>query len=117
VSPPAAIQGFRAALARMNSLQYLDRFVERTGIREPLLDLVPYIQFNYSQPFIASRLTTSPDFRLTPGIAYSGNTFEISVGPQIALNRAYASGDRVAVLGLVEIFYDEIFPTLGRNPF
>jgi hypothetical protein len=42
------------------SLQYLDHFVRRTGIRKPLLDLVPYVQFNYSQAFIASRLTTSP---------------------------------------------------------
>jgi hypothetical protein len=99
------------------SLRYLDRFVERTGIREPLVDLVPYLQFNYSQAFIASRLTTKPDFRLTPGIAYLGDTFEISIGPQIALNDAYQSGDRVAVLGLVEVFYDSIFPALGWNPF
>jgi hypothetical protein len=99
------------------SLQYLNRFVEPTDLRQPLLDLVPYVQFNYSQAFIASRLTTSPDFRLTPGIAYLGDTFEISLGPQIALNGARQSGDRVAVLGLLEIFYDEIFPALGWNPF
>jgi hypothetical protein len=99
------------------SLQYLDRFVHPTDIRRPLLDLVPYVQFNYSQAFIASRLTTSPDFRLTPGIAYLGNTFEISVGPQMALNGAYANGDRVAALGLMEIFYDEILPAFGGNPF
>lgn len=99
------------------SLQYLDDFVERIGIREPVLDLVPYIQFNYSQAFITSRLTTSPDFRLTPGIAYLGDTFEVSLGPQIALNGAHASGDGVGLLGLVEIFYDESFPTLGWNPF
>ena len=99
------------------SLQYLDHFVHSTDIRQPLLDLVPYVQFNYSQAFIASRLTTSPDFRLTPGIAYLGDSFEISLGPQIALNGAHAGGDRVAVLGLVEIFYDEIFPALGWNPF
>jgi hypothetical protein len=99
------------------SLQYLDHFVEPTGVREPLLDLVPYVQFNYSQAFIASRLTTKPDFRLTPGIAYLGDTFQISLGPQIALNGAHAGGDRVGLLGLVEIFYDEISPTLGWNPF
>lgn len=96
------------------SLRYLDGFVERNGIRTPILDLVPYVQFNYSQAFIASRLTTSPDFRLTPGIAYLGDTFEVTFGPQIALN-AHASGDKVAVLGLVEIFSDGIFPSLARN--
>jgi hypothetical protein len=99
------------------SLRYLDRFVEPVGIRRPLLQLVPYVQFNYSQAFIASRLTTSPDFRLVPGIAYMGNMFEISLAPQIAINGAHASADRVAILGLVEIFYDEIFPRLGWKPF
>jgi hypothetical protein len=116
VQGPANSDAF-ANLELEYSLQYLDRFVERTRIDEPLLDLVPYIQFNYSQAFIASRLTTSPDFRLTPGIAYLGDTFEISLGSQIALNGAHASGDRAGLLGLVEIFYDEILPTLGWNPF
>ncbi len=99
------------------SLQYLDRFVKQASVDRPFRRLVPYVQFNYSQAFIASRLTTSPDFRLIPGMAYLGDDFLCSVGPQIALNGAYQSGDRVAVLGLVEIFYDDIFPTLGWNPF
>jgi hypothetical protein len=99
------------------SLNYLDRFVERLNIGRPWIDLVPYIQFNYTQSFIASRLTTSPDFRLTPGIAYLGDYCELSVGTQIALNIAAPNGDRVAVLGLVEIFYDDIFPALNWNPF
>lgn len=116
VQGPANSDDF-ANLELEYSLEYLNRFVERTRIGEPLLDLVPYVQFNYSQSFIASRLTTRPDFRLTPGIAYLGDTFEISLGPQIALNGAHASGASVALLGLVEIFYDEIFPTLGWNPF
>lgn len=99
------------------SLRYLDRFVERTSVPEPLIDIVPYVEFDYSQTFIDSHLTTSPDFRLTPGIAYLGDTFLLSFGPQIALNGAYQSGDRVAVVGLVEIFYDDIFPILRWNPF
>jgi hypothetical protein len=41
----------------------------------------------------------------------------LSVGAQVALNGAVPSGDHVAVLGLVEIFYDNIFPVLGWNPF
>jgi hypothetical protein len=41
----------------------------------------------------------------------------LSRGTQIALYNATPSGDRVAVLGLVEIFYDNILPVLGWNPF
>jgi hypothetical protein len=82
-----------------------------------LIDLVPYVEFDYAQSFIASRLTTKPDFRLTPGLAYLGSYYELSVGAQAALNGAADRRDRVAVIGLVEIFYDDIFPSLGWNPF
>jgi hypothetical protein len=99
------------------SLKYLDSFVEHLNVRRPWIDLVPYVQLNYAQSFIASRLTTSPDFRLTPGLAYMGHYCELSVGTQIALNNAAPSGERVAVIGLVEIFYDDIFPALGWKPF
>jgi len=49
------------------SFSYLDRFVEPIGTNRPWLDLVPYAELDYSQSLIASRLTTLPDFRLTPG--------------------------------------------------
>lgn len=98
------------------SLSYLDRFVERLAVGRPLVDLVPYVQFNYSQSFIASHLTTKPNFQLIPGLGYLGDYFELSVGSQVALNGAAPGGDRVAVIGLVEIFYDNIFPVLGWNP-
>ena len=99
------------------SLEYLDHFVKPVNVSRPLTELVPYVQFNYAQSFIASRLSTKPDFRLTAGLAYLGDYCELSVGGQIALNGAPPSGDRVAVLGLVEIFYDNIFPALGWQPF
>jgi hypothetical protein len=95
------------------SLEYLDDFVERLHLARPLVEFVPYVQFNYAQSFIASRLTTKPDFRLTPGLAYLGNYCELSVGGQIALNGAAPSGDRVTVIGLIEVFYDNIFPALA----
>ncbi len=99
------------------SLRYLDDFVERVDLWRPLIEFVPFVQFNYAQSFFASRLTTKPDFRLTPGLAYQNDYCQVSVGAQVALNGAAASGDRVTALGLVEIFYDNIFPALGWNPF
>jgi hypothetical protein len=99
------------------SLKYLDRYVQPINVGRAWVDLVPYVQLNYAQSFIASRLTTKPDFRLTPGLAYMGHYCDLSVGTQIELNHATPSGDRVAVLGLVEIFYDDIFPALSWNPF
>ena len=99
------------------SLKYLDRYVEPLNVGRPWVDMAPYLQLNYAQSFIASGLTTSPDFRLTPGVGYMGHYCELSVGTQIELNNAAPDGDRVAVLGFVEIFCDEIFPALSWKPF
>ena len=99
------------------SLRYLDNFGRHLEIARPWRDLVPYAQLNYAQSFIASRLTTTPDFRITPGVAYLGDYFELSVGAQVAINGAAQSGDRVAAIGLVEVFYDEILPNLAWEPF
>ncbi len=99
------------------SLLYLGRFVQRADIVTPWMNIIPYVQINYAQTMIDSRLTTLPDFRLTPGIAYMGEYCELSIGTQVALNGAAQNDDRVAVIGLVEIFYDNIFPALAWNPF
>jgi hypothetical protein len=99
------------------SFEYLDRSVEPLTFLNRFVGLMPYAQFNYSQAFMASRLTTMPDFRLTPGLAYVGEYFELSAGAQVAFNGAAPSGDRVAVIGLVEVFYDDLFPALGWKPF
>ncbi|MBV8137933.1 MAG: hypothetical protein JO121_20245 [Deltaproteobacteria bacterium] len=99
------------------SLSYLERFVEPIGTDRPWRDLVPYTELDYSQALIASRLTTLPDFRLTPGLAYLGDYCEVSMGAQVALNGAAQPGDRVAVIGLIEVFYDGLFPALAWKPF
>jgi hypothetical protein len=62
-------------------------------------------------------LPTLPDFRITPVLAYLGDYCEVSVGPQVGLNGAAQPGDRVAVIGLIEVFYDEIFAALAWKPF
>jgi hypothetical protein len=84
-------------------------------VRWPNLYL--FLQFNYAQSFFTSNLTTKPDFRLTPGLAYQNEYCQVSVGAQVALNHAAANGDRLAGLGLIEVFYDNIFPALGWQPF
>ena len=99
------------------SLGYLNRYVRPVAAGRPLINLVPYVEFDYSQAMIDSRLTTSPDFLITPGVAYLGDKFLVSLGAQVDLNGASHRGDRAAALCLVEIFYDDIFPALGKNPF
>ena len=47
-------------ISSLSTFEYLDHFVEQPNIGCPLVELVPYVQFNYTQSFIASRLTTKP---------------------------------------------------------
>jgi len=75
------------------------------------------VQFNYARSLLASRLTSKPNFRLTPDLVYQNDYCQVSVGAQVALNHATVSGDRLAAIGLVEIFYDNIFPVLAWDPF
>ena len=42
---------------------------------------------------------------------------KLSLGMQIAVNGTAQSQDHVAVADLVEIFYDDIFPAPGWEPF
>ena len=75
------------------------------------------MQFNYARSLLASRLTSKPNFRLTPDLVYQNDYCQVSVGAQVALNHATVSGDRLAAIGLVEIFYDNLFPALDCNPY
>lgn len=90
------------------SLRYLDHFVEPVDLGHRLIEFVPFVQFNYAQSFLASHLTTKPDLRLTPGLAYQNDYCQVSVGARVALNGAAASGDRVAGLGAVDLLRQHI---------
>ena len=48
------------SISSLSTFEYLDHFVERPDIGCPLVEFVPYVQFDYTQSFIASRLTTKP---------------------------------------------------------
>ena len=50
----------------------------------------------------------------TPGIAYVTYHFEVAIGTQFALNQASVRGTHAAVVGLLDIFYDSIFPKVGN---
>ncbi|HUY26027.1 MAG TPA: hypothetical protein VMV27_01290 [Candidatus Binataceae bacterium] len=92
------------------SLQYLSNNVQDIGLKPPLRNLFLFTEFNYSQLVKGPPGETFPNFVATPGIAYVGYRFELSVGTQLALNNASVPGTHAAVLGLLDIFYDSIIP-------
>jgi len=91
------------------SLSYLSNNVQEVGLRPPFRNLFLFTEFNYSQLIRGPSGETFPKIVMTPGIAYVGYHFELSVGTQLALNNAARPDTHAVVLGLVDIFYDSIF--------
>ncbi|MGH7914008.1 MAG: hypothetical protein ACREPW_05085 [Candidatus Binataceae bacterium] len=96
------------------SLPYLSNSVQDIGLKPPFRNLFLFTEFNYSQLITGPSQETFPSIVATPGIAYVGYHFELSVGTQLALNRASVPDTHAAVIGLVDIFYDSIFTKVGN---
>lgn len=92
------------------SLPYLSNNVQDIGLKEPFRNLFLFTEINYSQLVRGPSGETFPNVVATPGIAYVGYRFEVSVGTQIPLNNASVPNTHAAVLGLLDIFYDSIIP-------
>jgi hypothetical protein len=95
------------------SLLYLSNNVHDIGLKPPFRNLFLFTEFNYDQLVAGPSGETFPNL-VTPGIAYVGYRFQVSVGTQLALNNASIPGTHAAVLGLVDIFYDSLFPRWGN---
>jgi hypothetical protein len=96
------------------SLPYLSNSVQDIGLKPPFRNLFFFTEFNYSQLITGPSQETFPSIVATPGIAYVGYHFELSLGTQLALNRAAVPGTHAAIIGLLDIFYDSIFPKAGN---
>lgn len=92
------------------SLPYLGNNVHDLGLKAPFRNLFLFTEFNYSQLIAGPAGQTFPSIVMTPGIAYVGYRFELSIGTQLALNNASVPDTHAAILGLVDIFYDSIIP-------
>jgi hypothetical protein len=103
------------------SLPYLSNNVQDIGLKWPLRNMFLFNEINYDQLITGPSGQTFPALLATPGIAYVGYHFELSLGTQFALNNASRPGTHAAVLGLLDIFYDSFFPkwgnwTINRGP-
>ncbi len=92
------------------SLPYLSNNVYDIGLPRPWRNLFLFTEINYSQLIAGPPGQTLPSLVMTPGIAYVGYRFELSIGTQLALNNASVPDTHAAVLALLDIFYDSIIP-------
>jgi hypothetical protein len=96
------------------SFPYLSNNVRDIGLRSPLRNLFLFNEINYDQVITGPTGQTFPTLLATPGVAYVSYHYELAVATQFALNNASRPGNHAAVLGLLDIFYDSIFPKLGN---
>ena len=96
------------------SLPYLSNNVQDIGLKWPLRNMFVFNEFNYDQLIAGPSHQTFPTILATPGLAYVSYHFEIALGTQLALNNASVPANHAAVLGLLDIFYDSLFPSVGN---
>jgi hypothetical protein len=96
------------------SIPYLSNNVKDIGLPELLRNLFLFNEINYDQLITGPSSETFPTLIATPGVAYVSYHFELALATQFALNNASRPGNHAAVLGLLDIFYDSIFPKLGN---
>lgn len=99
------------------SLAYLSNSVRDIGLKWPIRNMYLYTEFNYDQLLSGPAGETFPDVRITPGIAFMNQFVEISVATQFPLNNATSPNNHAAILGLLDLFIDDIVPQSNWTPF
>ncbi len=99
------------------SLPYLSNNVKDLGLPWPIRNLYPFVEFNYDQLITGPSGQTFPQINVTPGIAFMNQYLELSVGTQMAVNQATVPNNHATVIGLVDLFIDDLIPQANWTPF
>jgi hypothetical protein len=99
------------------SLLYLSNSVRDFGLPWPIRNMYLYTEFNYDQLIAGPSGQTFPAIRITPGLAFMNRSIELSVATQFALNNATVPDNHAAVMGLVDLFIDDLIPATNWTPF
>jgi len=99
------------------SLLYLSNSVRDIGLPWPIRNMYLYTEFNYDQLIAGPSGQTFPQIRITPGLAFMNRSIELSVATQFPLNNATVPDNHAVVLGLVDLFIDDLIPATNWTPF
>ena len=92
------------------SLQYLNDYVRNLNLQPQVRNLIPFAEFTYEQVVRTRYAGTPPDLAVLPGVAYMTDTWQVSVATALALNHATVEFDHAAVITMLSITLDKIFP-------
>ncbi len=95
--------------AVMYSIPYLQSFIKDVGLRAPLANLFPVMEFNFETP------VSGPEKKLTtafanPGLIWVGKYVQVALEAQVPMNDF--SGKNVGVNGLIHVFIDDLWPNI-----
>jgi len=91
------------------SLPYLSNDVKDIGLQWPLRNIYLFTEFNYDQLITGPSRQTFPQIRITLGLAFMNYYVELAIGTQFPLNGATKPDNHAAILGLLDIFIDDVF--------
>lgn len=115
-SPSSAAVFFNNAFSY--SLDYFTHASNTVGLPEAFAPLVPFTEFSYIQvPLGGPRNRSRPDLRLTPGLAYLKDAYQLTVGTQAPLNYTATRNGIAVVIVMLVVTFDELFPQAAWTPF
>jgi hypothetical protein len=98
------------------SIPYLQQAVRDFGIPWPLANLIADVEFNFENGAHATERGDN-SVVVTPGIVYMDRYIELGVAGRFPLNARANDGLGWGVIGLVDLFIDDLFPWTKWQPF
>jgi hypothetical protein len=95
------------------NLQYLQSFVQDTGLGAPLNRMIILVEFPFETCMIHDCKGQTTGF-VNPGLVWFGKSVQLGIEAQIPVNER--TGKNVGVLGLVHLFIDDLFPDSIGSP-
>jgi hypothetical protein len=103
-------------MAWQYSIPYLQSFVRDVGLGWPFNDLIAVTEFNFEHGVHGEDSGQSRYFT-TPGIVYMDRYVEVGVAGRFPLTGQAHQEINWGVVGIVDLFIDDIFPATQWQPF
>lgn len=97
------------------SIPYLQSQVKNIGIQGIFANMIPLVEFTWSSAASSPNLQQTA-WTMAPGVIWMTNWGEIGLEALIPLNGA--AGSSIGVVGMVHVFFDDLFPnSIGKPIF
>jgi hypothetical protein len=113
---PGTVTTFAHDICLQYSIPYLQAAVRDFGIGWPFNDLIAVTEFNFEHG-VHGEGASSDVVSMTPGIVYMDRYIEIGFGGRVPLSGDARDEFDWGIIGIVDLFIDDIFPWSRWQPF